>query len=192
MNISVKSLSLSIVLTAAALFGATSCEDGQSYADLLNQESKYVNNFLVDQTVVGGVPADSVFEYGESAPYYQLDDEGNIFMKVIDPGNGPKATDGQRIYFRFMRYNLAYYVSGETMTGEGNESDMSQVSTYFDYNSYSLPSSTQYGSGLQMPLHFLPINCEVYLVVKSQYGFSAETSYVQPYLYHIRYYKSQI
>lgn len=192
MNISLKSLSLSIVLTAVALFGATSCEDGQSYADLLNQESKYVNNFLVDQTVVGGVPADSVFEYGENAPYYQLDDEGNIFMKVIDPGNGPKATDGQRIYFRFMRYNLAYYVSGETMTGEGNESDMSQVSTYFDYNSYSLPSSTQYGSGLQMPLHFLPINCEVYLVVKSQYGFSAETSYVQPYLYHIRYYKSQI
>ena len=91
-----------------------------------------------------------------------------------------------------MRYNLSTYSPGETMTGEGNESDMSQVNTYFDFDSYDLPNSTSYGSGLQMPLNFLPLNCEVNLVIKSQYGFTSETSNVQPYLYHVRYYKSQI
>lgn len=191
---SIKKISSHItILLALLLAGVTSsCDSGRSYADLLNQESKYVNNFLVDQRVIGSIPADSVFEYGEDAPYYQLDDEGNLYMQVIDPGSGPKAEEGQRIYFRFMRYNLSTYQTGSEMIGEGNESDLSQVNTYFNFNSYTLPSSSQYGSGIQMPLNFLPLNCEVNIVVKSQYGFSAETSNVQPYLYHIRYFKSQI
>lgn len=181
-----------MMAAAIILASFSSCENGRSYADMLNQESKYVNSFLVDQRVIGEIPADSVFEHGTNAPYYQLDGEGNIYMQVIDPGSGPKAEEGERIYFRFMRYNLATYVSGEEMYGEGNESDLSQVNTYFNFNSYTLPSSSQYGSGIQMPLNFLPLNCEVNIVIKSQYGFTSETSYVQPYLYHIRYFKSQI
>lgn len=177
---------------AALIISLTACESGRSYADLLNQESKYVNAFLVDQRVEGAIPPDSVFEVGPNAPYYPLDNEGNIYMQVLDAGYGPKAEEGERVYFRFMRYNLATYISGSEMTGEGNEDDLSQVNTYFNFNSYTLPSSTQYGSGIQMPLNFLPLNCEVNLIVKSQYGFSAETSYVQPYLYHLRYFKSQI
>lgn len=181
---------LLIAVGAAAAF--SSCESGRSYSELLNEESKYVNAFLADQRVIGSIPADTIFEYGTDAPYYQLDDEGNIYMQVINPGSGPKAEEGQRVYFRFMRYNLSTYTTGGTMTGDGNESDMSQINTYFDFNEYTLPSSSQYGSGIQLPLNYLPLNCEVNLVVKSQYGFASETTNVQPYLYHIRYYKSQI
>ena len=34
--------------------------------------------------------------------------------------------------------------------------------------------------------------CEVNLIVKSQFGWTSEISYVQPFLYHIRYFHSQI
>lgn len=185
----------SIIVAALALMGAisfNSCESGRSYADMLNTESKYVNNFLVNQHVIGSIPEDSIFEYGPDAPYYQLDGEGNIYMQVINPGSGDKATEGQRIYFRFMRYNLAYYKPGEEMTGEGNADDMTMANAFFNFQDYTLPSSSQYGSGIQMPLEFLPINCEVKIIIKSQYGFSGETANVQPYLFHIRYFKSQI
>lgn len=191
MKISLKFILISFC--SAILAGAAaSCEDGQSYADLLNTESKYVNNFLVDQRVIGAVPPDSIFETGPDAPYYQLDGEGNIYMQVINPGWGEKAETNQRVYFRFMRYNLAGYKQGEEMVGEGNEDDMAQANAYFDYDNFSLPSSSQYGTGIQMPLHYLPLNCEVNIIIKSQYGFTNETSYVQPYLYHIRYFKSEI
>ena len=73
------------LLAIASLAFFSSCEDGKSYADLLNQESKYVNSFLADHRVIGYVPEDSVFEHGKDAPYYQLDEEGNIYMQVIDP-----------------------------------------------------------------------------------------------------------
>lgn len=43
-----------------------------------------------------------------------------------------------------------------------------------------------------MPLNFLKLGCDVNLIVKSQYGWTSEVSYVIPYLYRIRYYKSQI
>ena len=69
---------------------------------------------------------------------------------------------------------------------------MSQAATSFRYQNYTLPSSSQWGSGIQLPLEFLPLGCEVNLVIKSQYGWTSEISNVQPFLYHIRYYKSMI
>lgn len=187
---------LSRILTLVVMISAMafqSCESGKSYSELLNEENIYVNRFLADQWVVTEIPSDTVFITGSDAPYYQLDDEGNIYMQVLDPGSGPKAEDDQVVYFRFMRYNLSYY-NGDLSdcTSEGNQSDMSQSATSFRYNNYSLPSSSQWGAGIQMPLMFLPLNCDVNLVVKSQYGLSSEISYVIPFLYRIRYYKSQI
>lgn len=185
-------ISLTAVLFSFFAFIICSCESGRSYADLLNDESKAVNRFLATQHVIGNVPADSVFEVGANAPYYQLDSEGNIYMQVIVKGNGPKVEDNDRVYFRFLRYNLNYYENTPewwSNGGEGNESDFSQANTYFMFNNYSLPTSSSWGSGVQMPLNFLPYGSEVNLVVKSQYGITSETSNVTPYLYHIRYFQ---
>lgn len=171
----------------------TSCEKGRSYAELLNDENMDVNRFLVDQVVVTSIPEDSVFEVGPDAPYYQLDDEGNIYMQVLSTGSGKKVEDDQLVYFRFLRYNLAYYEGDlAACPYEGNLNDMTQQATSFRYQNYSLPSSSQWGSGIQMPLNFLPLGCDVNLIVKSQFGWTSEISYVIPYLYRIRYYKSQI
>lgn len=63
---------------------------------------------------------------------------------------------------------------------------------YFRFGNYSLQSSAQYGSGIQLPLSYLGIDCEVNIVIKSQYGFTSEMTNVVPYLYNVRYFKSQI
>lgn len=174
------------------VFALSSCNKGKSYAELLDEENKSVNIFLSNQRVVGYVPADSVFEVGENAPYYKMDEDGNIYMQVLNVGDmNDKAEQNQLIYFRFMRYNLNEYAQGVEPKGEGNANSLGGVYS-FRFENYTLSSSAQYGSGIQLPLSYLGIGCEVNLVIKSQYGFTSEIPNVIPYKYHIRYFKSQI
>lgn len=182
-----------VLAAVIAMVTMSSCEKGRSYSELLNAENRSVNRFLVNQWVIAEIPADSVFQTGPDAPFYQLDGDGNIYMQVLDNGSGEKADEDQLIYFRFTRYNLSYYKNAlSDCPSEGNQNDMSQEPTSFRFQNFTLPSSSQWGSGIQLPLEYLKIGCEVNLVIKSQYGWSSEISNVQPYLYRIRYYKSMI
>lgn len=189
-----------IILFAAIFFSVlgaasslSSCDDGRSYAELLEDENKSVNRFLVNQRVINKIPDDTIFEVGANAPYYLIDGDRNLYMQVLALGDGPMAKEDQQIYFRFMRYNLSYYDNTlDGMLGEGNLDDMSNEATSFRYQNFNLPSSSQYGSGIQAPLALVPLNSEINLVVKSQLGWTNEISYVIPYLYHIRYYKRMI
>ena len=105
-----------MIAVAAVGISTTSCNDTQSYAELLTDESKSVNYFLANQRVINEIPADSIFEEGADAPYYKMDDDGNIYMQVLKSGNlKDKAKNDQRIYFRFMRYNLSTYSSTGVM-----------------------------------------------------------------------------
>ncbi len=185
-----------IRVTLMTVFAAfiSSCNDDTSYADLLNQEDKLVNAFLVDQKVVNEIPADSVFQTGADAPYYCIDGEGQVYMQALVLGDGQKAKDDQEIYFRYMAYNMAYYHDGkfDESFGSGNLNNMAQSPTSFRFKNYNMPTSKAWGVGLQMPMTFLPLNSEVNLVIKSQYGVSENMSYVQPYFFHVRYLKSMI
>lgn len=182
-----------LIFSALLIVALSSCGNGTSYAEMLSDEDKSVNRFLVNQRVVPYIPADSVFETGPEAPYYQIDTEGAVYMQVLNPGSGPKVEDDQTVYFRFLRYNLSRYVNSlDNVPSEGNLNNLSQAYTSFRYDNYTIPSSSQWGAGIQMPLRFLPLNCEVNLIIKSQYGWSNEVSNVTPFLYHIRYYKSMI
>ena len=170
-----------------------SCDDTESYADLLKNENKAVNNFLSDQKVINEIPADSIFEYGVDAPYYKMDDDGNIYMQVIKPGSKDNmAKNDQLIYFRFTRYDLFSYSNGVLPEGWGNANDFDYKNTEFRFGNYSLPSSSQWGTAIQLPLYYLGIDCEVNLVIKSQYGYTDEISNVVPFMYNVRYFKSQI
>ncbi|MBO4944438.1 MAG: DUF4827 family protein [Muribaculaceae bacterium] len=186
MNISSK-LVISVIASVLAFASLSSCSDNKSYTELLNQESKYVNNFLADHRVIATIPADTVFEIGEDAPYYQLDEEGKVFMQVIDPGYGPKVSENQMVYFRYMRYPLATYVSGEEMNADSGNENAGYEPAFFRYNNTTLTSTTQWGLGIQMPLKYLPLNSTVNVVIKAEYGVDQEMSYVQPYLYRMRY-----
>lgn len=186
------------IVTAAAIAfsGAimvSSCSDGKTYAELLTEENQYVNAFLADQRVVNEIPADTVFECGEDAPYYRMDDDGQIYMQVIDPGTpGNMAESDELLYFRYLRYNLKYYIDGKLTVSAGNVQDLSVNGYSFRYGNYQLTSSYQWGSGIQLPLQYLPVDCVVNIVIKSQYGFTNETADVIPYLFNIRYYRPKI
>lgn len=193
-----------MLLPITAIAVLAGCQDDKSYAELLDEENRATNFFLVNQKVVGAVPADSVFEVGINAPYYQLDDDGFVFMQVLNPGTpGNMATADQLIYFRFTRYSLKNYTFdssskntngyyGTFSSGEGNSDNMNAGNYSFRFKNLSSQTSYQWGEGLQMPLLYLPIDCEVNLVVKSQMGWYDEQSYVIPYFINVRYFKSQI
>lgn len=190
-----KNFPFHFILTALlAVVMLTGCNNDQSYADRLNAERNAVNAYLANHRVVMSVPEDSVFEVGPNAPFYRLDPDGNIYMQVLNAGDkNDKAKIGEPIYFRYSRYSLStWYADGSWTVYSGNESAMDAVSCSFNYSDYTLPSSSQWGYGLQYPLVFLGVECEVNLVVKSQFGFTSEISYVMPFFYHVRYFHSQI
>lgn len=180
-----------IIIGALAICTATvslSCSDNKSYAELLEVENKAVNRFLADQRVIGYQEDFTDFEVGADAPFYQIDKEGNLYMQVIKLGEYEKPEDNQLVYFRFTRYNLSYYTTGGEMEGEGNSESIEYGDQSFRMNNTTLESTTQWGSGIQHPLTLIPLGSEIKLVVKSQYGWTAEIAYVQPFLYHLRYY----
>ncbi len=186
-----KSLFLAIATIMLAL---TACSDSESYADLLQDENFAVNAYLANHRVIDHIPADTVFETGIDAPYYQMDEDGNVYMQVIETGDlDDRPEDDQLVYFRFLAACLTDYTSDEDLLWSGNSFNLDQVTaTSFRYGNYSLESSYQWGSGLQVPMQYLGFNCEVYIVIKSQYGPTSLQSYVYPYVYHVRYYKSMI
>ncbi len=185
---------LFFLLALAAIVSITSCSDSVSYAELLEKERHAANAYLANCRVATDVPSDTVFEVGPDAPYYRIDPEGNVYMQVIKAGDRKtdKVKNSERIYFRYMRYNLYYWYTYGEMLGEGNENDMNLAPTYFQYGNYTLNSSAQWGYGIQLPLKFLGVDSEVNLVIKSQFGWASEMSGVQPYLYHVRYFRNQI
>lgn len=180
---------------AIAMLGVTamSCDDGKSYAELLTDETHAVNAFLSNHRVQLGIPEYDEIETGADAPFYRLDEEGNVYMQVLSKGNKDMMTkDDDLVYFRFTRNSLFLY---DVATGEfpeegwGNSEDLTVGSASFRYNNYTLTSSSQWGSGLQLPLSVLGLGCRVNLVIKSQYGLSNEISQVVPfYYYDVRYF----
>ena len=182
----------SLAFALFAMASATSCSDDKTYAELLTDETHYTNAFLANQRVVGEVPADSVFEWGPDAPYYRLDEDGNLYMQVVEPGTkGDKAQYNDLIYFRFTRYPLSTYANGEFGAWEGND-DALGGNYSFRFGNFELQSSYNFGEGIQVPLQFLPVDAVVNIVIKSQQGWPNEMSNVQPYLYSVRYFRPKI
>lgn len=171
------------------------CQDGKSYSDLLDEEEKAVNWYLAQQSVVASVPADSVFETGPGAPFYRMNKEGSVYMRVISMGDmNNRPQKGDRVYFRFLYQNIKNLQSGASSgTGSGNADNMltggNQSLVYG--NSY-LESTANLGTGIQVPLGYLGYNCEVDLIVKSIEGRSGDISNCIPYLYsNLKYFKAE-
>lgn len=180
------------VTICAGSMALMACKDSKSYAELLTDEAKAVNNFLANQNVILQLPADGNFIEGKDAPFYRLDDDGNVYMQVIDSGDKEQmAQDDELVYFRFTRYSLYNYNpdTGEMSGGWGNADDLSVGSASFRFGNYTLSSSSQWGSGIQLPLSYVGLESEVNLVIKSQYGLSSEISQVVPFYYNVRYFK---
>lgn len=187
-------LAFRITLLFAGALAISSCEDSKSYADMLRDEAAAVNWYLAQNRVEPRVPEDSVFQTGEDAPFYRMNGEGTVYMRVISTGdmdNRPKK--GETVYLRFMRYNISMMYEGKSVSGSGNAENMGSVNgNSFVYGNTVLSSTTQLGTGLQVPLHYLGYDCEVDLIVKSIDGTSDNISLCIPYLYrNLKYFKAE-
>lgn len=196
-NKSIKGLGASLMMIAVvSAMALSSCSNSQSYSNLLNDEEKATNWWLSNQKIELVIPSDSVFQCGEDAPFYKMDNDGYIYMQVINPGTDRKVEcpkTGDTVYFRFLRTNIKYLYEGYDVTPEGNGgANSGQIGPYsFVFGNYSLSTSSQFGSGIQLPLTYLGYNSEVNLVLRSYYGFSTDQSQCNPYLINIKYFKAE-
>lgn len=156
--------------------------------DLKKTELRAMKKYLSKFDVVDVLPAINDIQVGSVAPFYKLNPEGTVYMQVVKMGAEPAATSGETIYFRFLRYNLLSYLeNGVLPNGEGNMNSIIPSATFFELGS-DKPSTTQWGTAIQMPMLLgLPVDSEVNLVVASEAGFTSEISNVIPFLYNIRY-----
>ncbi len=169
----------------------TSCDDQKSYAELLDEENDAVDKFLETQKVVDKIPADSVFLVGPDAPYYKLDEDGYVYMQVLMNGDEGKVKYNEVVFFRYSRINLLTWADGGDQVPSGNDNELGSAYS-FNFQNTELGSTTQYGKGVQMPLNYLEIPCKVNLVIKSKAGSNQDLTSVTPYLYTVRYYRSNI
>ncbi len=159
--------------------------------DLKKTEQRAMKKYLSKFDVIDNLPAINDIQVGSVAPFYKLSPEGTVYMQVVKKGTGPSAINGERIYFRYLRYNLLSYLeTGMLPIGQGNLNSLTQDVTFFTLGSDN-PNTTQWGTAIQMPILLgLPVDSEINLVVASEAGFSSEISSVTPYLYNIHYFKT--
>lgn len=170
---------------------ATGCDKTKSYSELLNEEEHAVNWYLAQHEIETRLPEDSVFITGENAPFYKMNADGTIYMRVINAGDKSKRVkDGDRVYFTFMRRNIKYLSEGNDVEWVGNAEDLGQgvASTSFLFGNTVLESTLQYGTGIQEPLKWLGLYSQVELVIKSLDGFTSDMNQCMPYVYKVRYF----
>lgn len=185
---------ISIIAILIACFMAGGCSKGKSYSELLKEEEQAVNWFLADHKICLEIPADGNFEVGEDAPYYKMDEDGYVYMQVLNPGDpDSKPEEGDVVYFRFKRCNIKYLYAGEepVWVGNADNADASVANTSFVFGNKTLSSTTMYGEGIQVPLEYLGYNSEVNLVIKSPEGLSSDISQCIPYIYNVKYFKAE-
>lgn len=184
---------MSVLAVACLCVTVASCDKNESYAEKLDNESKASNAYLSGFDVVNEIPADTIFEEGEDAPFYRIEEEGNVYMQVIKAGDRDSmAHTGDKIFLRFSRFDVLTWLDYGVKSWGSNSSNMASTSAYFYYNDFSKSASTTWGIGVQLPLQYVGINSEINLLIKSQYGPSEEMSSVTPYLWNVRYFKSAL
>ncbi len=188
-----RSLLVALTVGMAAAASMTSCNDKESFADLLRDENRSVNWFLARQRVIADIPADSIFEVGPEAPFYRMDDDGYLYMQVINTGSKERAAKGAKVYFLYSRQNIETMeqIGSMDVPKDGNGTNLSVGSKSFVYGNVMLPSSAAYGSGIQVPLNYFGYDCEVNLVVRSYVGFREDQTLCVPYLMNVRYFKAE-
>ena len=112
-------------------------------------------------------------------------------MQVLMVGDEGKAKYNDLIFFRYSRINLLTWADGGDQLPSGNDNELSKAYS-FNFQNSELSSSSQYGTGIQMPLEYLDIPCKVNLVIKSKAGSLNDLTSVVPYLYTVRYFSSHI
>ena len=193
-----------LLITSVLITVLPSCNEGESYSELLRTEQKAVNWYLSGCRVETKFPGIMECEKGDDAPFYKMDAEGYLYMQVVNPGDLIIENEGtsdekwvspiennQVVWFRFMRRNIKSLYKGLASDWVGNADNMNSTlgNTYLVYGNTQLPSTTQFGTGIQVPLKYVGYNSEVNLVISSYQGFETDKSSCIPYLMNIKYFE---
>ncbi|MDE6296437.1 MAG: DUF4827 domain-containing protein, partial [Muribaculaceae bacterium] len=161
-------------------------------SELLNEEEHAVNWYMANQQIVPYIPEDSVFLTGSKAPFYKMDDDGYVYMQIINQGdmqNRPKK--GETVYFRYKYQNIKDLAAGTDAKWYGNADKLQENSMSFVYGNTVLTSTTRYGEGIQVPLDFVGYDSEVNVVIKSPKGPVEDQTLCLPFVYNIKYFKAE-
>jgi len=169
----------------------TIVQNALTLEDLQKTERKAIKSYLRKFDVIDKLPAITDIRVGSVAPFYKLDKDGKVYMQVVKMGTEPAATIGEKIYFRYLRYDLLYYLdNGVLPDGTGNMTDISQDVTSFTLGSDN-EETQHWGTAIPLPMQLgLPLGSEVNLIVSSEAGITNEIGSVIPYLYNIKYYRA--
>lgn len=166
-----------------------------TYEDLLLQEQTAIDEYLHSiSATLAPLPTDGKYQVGENAAFYTFvgaQGKGTVYMRILELGNQGVAKTGDKVYFRFLRWNiLNWYLTGNIGEGQGNGATIYPEPLWFDLG-IDNEASNQWGKGIQLPMAIgLPYGSKVELIVPSQLGLSDEVNYVIPYLYEIQYFKA--
>ena len=82
--------------------------------------------------------------------------------------------------------------AGDEVQWVGNSENLGSAGgTSFIFGNTYLPSSTQYGTGIQLPMKWIGLYSEVEIVIKSIEGFTIDMSTCVPYVYKVRYFPAE-
>jgi hypothetical protein len=154
--------SIILLLLPVFLIACGSNDDEPSYPEY---DQAYVN-FLSQYKTYNYVP--DIIETGTNAPFYQLDNDGNIFMQVIsDVGN---MADNEIIYYD---YTTTSILDGHVISS--NEGNIPRTD-YLYYSASLTPSIITYAlqyvgdsSTVKLAIRKVQVNFEVPYIMEIRY-----------------------
>lgn len=182
-----------ILMILCAALMVMSCNKTKSYTERLKDERKAIDRLIDNEgiKVRRDYPADGVFKENE---YVKLDND--VYMNVVDSGNGERATLGRRIYCRFIAHgvldkdstlfvdNLSSEYNG--IWGFPTEFIFGSVLASSDFQNYAPDFFV--GEGLVTPLQHVGNGAIVKMIVPfKRMGTTFQSSYSPIYFSKVRY-----
>ena len=182
-----KKLTLFFLSLLAFGLGFQACDDGKTYAEMLDEEKDGINDFIKKE----GIKV-------EENEYVQL--ASGVYMQIVDKGSENAADtvkNNDEVLVRFMEYSI--------LDKDTTLSNLNAVETV-DAFRYAVTSSSIAGTFLQgymmtyyssptvpagwlVPLTYVRDMAHVKLIVPSKMGHQTAMQYVYPYFYDIRKYQ---
>ena len=187
-----KRLLIPIAAMMALAVQLVSCDDGMTYAEMVEEERDIIARFLSDSGFyyVENFPADSFANDKE----FMLTTDG-IYMRVEDFGDGRAFESGDEVTVRFTEVNLSNQLTISNDV-QGGQPDVFRYELYgstqsgiFIGDSYmaTIYSSTAVPSGWLMPLEYVRDGSHVRLIVPHDLGQTDASYYVYPCYYELYY-----
>ena len=180
---------IGVIFTFAILVAVfAACNNDETYADKLKNESKAIDRFIEEKglKILSSMPSDYVFAEDE----YYKDDESGIYLRIINRGDINKMASKETqslVYFRY--YKTLRFSTEDTTTYSNNGAYDPIKFTYGDANTYTdYYASSDYAYSFMSPACAFPLDYvgedgEVSLIVPFANGSALQQRNYEPLFY---------